>query len=122
MNDIDVQINFINSNYSDTIEVLDLTEIRQGWMKINYNNKARMDLLENLHPRTTSILTNIKQYSSEAAIPNSDTNVLTNKINIETNNLYKDNNLVSSINDVNINDELDVRLKDGKLRVVVKNK
>ena len=30
--------------YTDTIEVLDLTEINQGWMKINYNNKARMDL------------------------------------------------------------------------------
>ena len=30
--------------YTDTIEVLDLTEINQGWMKINYNNKADMDL------------------------------------------------------------------------------
>ena len=30
--------------YTDTIEILDLTEISQGWMKINYNNKARMDL------------------------------------------------------------------------------
>ena len=30
--------------YTDTIEILDLTEINQGWMKINYNNKARMDL------------------------------------------------------------------------------
>ena len=30
--------------YTDAIEILDLTEINQGWMKINYNNKARMDL------------------------------------------------------------------------------
>ena len=30
--------------YTDSIEVLDLTEIKQGWMKINYNNKASMDL------------------------------------------------------------------------------
>ena len=30
--------------YTDSIEILDLTEISQGWMKINYNNKARMDL------------------------------------------------------------------------------
>ena len=30
--------------YTDTIEILDLTEINQGWMKVNYNNKARMDL------------------------------------------------------------------------------
>ena len=38
-----VENNYLNSNYTDTIEVLDLTEIKQGWMKINYNNKARMD-------------------------------------------------------------------------------
>ena len=38
-----VEGNYLNSNYTDTIEVLDLTEIKQGWMKINYNNKARMD-------------------------------------------------------------------------------
>ena len=35
--------NYLNSSYTDTIEVLDLTEIKTGWMKINYNNKARMD-------------------------------------------------------------------------------
>ena len=44
-----VEGNYINSNYSDTIEVLDLTEIRQGWMKINYNNKARMDFKNHLN-------------------------------------------------------------------------
>ena len=38
--------------YTDSIEILDLTEIEQGWMKINYNNKARMDLkcFLNLYP------------------------------------------------------------------------
>ncbi len=37
---------------TDTIEILDLTEIKQGWMKINYNNKARMDFksLINMYP------------------------------------------------------------------------
>ena len=38
--------------HTDTVEILDLTEISQGWMKINYNNKARMDLkcFLNLYP------------------------------------------------------------------------
>ena len=38
--------------HTDSIEILDLTEIGQGWMKINYNNKARMDLkcFLNLYP------------------------------------------------------------------------
>ena len=38
--------------YTDSIEILDLTELNQGWMKINYNNKARMDLkcFLNLYP------------------------------------------------------------------------
>jgi hypothetical protein len=38
-----VEGNYLNSNYTDSIEVLDLTEIKAGWMKINFNNKARMD-------------------------------------------------------------------------------
>ena len=38
--------------YTNSIEILDLTELNQGWMKINYNNKARMDLkcFLNLYP------------------------------------------------------------------------
>ena len=38
--------------YTDSVEILDLTELKQGWMKINYNNKARMDLkcFLNLYP------------------------------------------------------------------------
>ena len=39
-----VEGNFSRQLYTDTIEILDLTEIKQGWMKINYYNKARMDL------------------------------------------------------------------------------
>ena len=38
-----VEGNYLNSSYTDSIEVLDLTEIKAGWMKINFNNKARMD-------------------------------------------------------------------------------
>ncbi len=39
-----IEGNFINSNYIDSIEILDLTNIRNGWKKINYRNKANMDL------------------------------------------------------------------------------
>ena len=35
---------FSKPSYTNSIEILDLSEIKQGWMKINYNNKARMDL------------------------------------------------------------------------------
>ena len=38
-----IEGNYLNSIYTDAIEVLDLTEIKTGWMKINYDNKARMD-------------------------------------------------------------------------------
>ena len=47
-----VEGNFSKPSYTDTIEILDLTEVKQGWMKINYNNKSRMDLkcFLNLYP------------------------------------------------------------------------
>jgi len=47
-----VEGSYHKPNYTDSIEILDLTEIKQGWMKINYNNKARMDLkvFLNLYP------------------------------------------------------------------------
>ena len=38
-----IEGNYLNSVYTDCIEVLDLTDIKSGWMKINYDNKARMD-------------------------------------------------------------------------------
>ena len=36
--------NFSKPLYTDSIEILDLTEIKQGWMKINYKNMSRMNL------------------------------------------------------------------------------
>ena len=39
-----IEGNYINSNYIDSIEVLDLTNIREGWTKVSYKNKANMDL------------------------------------------------------------------------------
>ena len=44
--------NFSKPTYTDSIEILDLTEVKQGWMKLNYNNKSRMDLkcFLNLYP------------------------------------------------------------------------
>ena len=39
-----IEGNYINSSYSDSMEVLDLTNIREGWNKVNYKNKANMDL------------------------------------------------------------------------------
>ena len=47
-----VEGNFSKPTYTDSIEILDLTELKQGWMKINYNNKSRMDLkcFLNLYP------------------------------------------------------------------------
>ena len=39
-----IEGNYINSTYIDSIEVLDLTNIRDGWKKISYKNKANMDL------------------------------------------------------------------------------
>ena len=48
----EVEGNFSKPTYTDSIEILDLTELKQGWMKINYNNKSRMDLkcFLNLYP------------------------------------------------------------------------
>ena len=44
--------------HTDSIEILDLTELNQGWMKINYNNKANMDLkcFLNLYPLNDFLL------------------------------------------------------------------
>ena len=39
-----IEGNYVNSTYSDSMEVLDLTNIRDGWKKISYKNKANMDL------------------------------------------------------------------------------
>ena len=44
--------------HTDSIEILDLTELNQGWMKINYNNKASMDLkcFLNIYPLNDFLL------------------------------------------------------------------
>ena len=39
-----IEGNYINGNYIDSMEVLDLTNIKGGWKKINYQNRADMDL------------------------------------------------------------------------------
>ena len=39
-----IEGNYINSIYTDTIEVLDLANIREGWNRVNYQNRANMDL------------------------------------------------------------------------------
>jgi hypothetical protein len=39
-----IEGNYINSNYIDSMEILDLTNIKHGWEKINYQNRANMDL------------------------------------------------------------------------------
>ena len=39
-----IEGNYINSNYIDSMEALDLTKIKDGWTKVNYQNKANMDL------------------------------------------------------------------------------
>ena len=39
-----IEGNYSKPSFTDSIEILDLTDVKQGWMKINYNNKARMDL------------------------------------------------------------------------------
>ena len=36
--------NRINKNYTDTIECLDLIDMNQGWAKVDYKNKAEVDL------------------------------------------------------------------------------
>lgn len=49
---------FINGTYSDCIEYLDLTNIRQGWIKLNYNNKVNMDFkcYLNIFPLNNEVL------------------------------------------------------------------
>ena len=53
-----VEGDYQKPKHTDTIEILDLTEINQGWMKINYNNKARMDFkcFLNLYPLNDYLL------------------------------------------------------------------
>ena len=53
-----VEGDYQKPKHTDSIEILDLTEINQGWMRINFNNKARMDFkcFLNLYPLNDYLL------------------------------------------------------------------
>jgi hypothetical protein len=102
-----VEGNYLNSNYTDTIEVLDLTEIKQGWMKINYNNKARMDFKNhlNFYPLNDYLLLIYGAFESRASKRNACTyhlikaemNAIDKNLMDDLRNEAKNNKLLSSI-------------------------
>ena len=102
-----VEGNYLNSNYTDTIEVLDLTELKQGWMKINYNNKARMDFKNhlNFYPLNDYLLLIYGAFESRASKRNACTyHLIKAEMNAIDKNLMddlrkeaKNNKLLSSI-------------------------
>ena len=102
-----VENNYLNSNYTDTIEVLDLTEIKQGWMKINYNNKARMDFKchLNIYPLNDYLLLIYGGIESRASKRNgcvyhlikAEMNVIDKNLMDDLRNEAKNNKLLSSI-------------------------
>ena len=102
-----VEGNYLNSNYTDTIEVLDLTEIEQGWMKINYNNKARMDFKShmNYYPLNDYLLLMYGAFESRASKRNAcvyhlikaEMNSIDKNLMEDLRNEAKNNKLLSSI-------------------------
>ena len=102
-----VEGNYLNSNYTDTIEVLDLTELDQGWMKINYNNKARMDFKShmNYYPLNDYLLLMYGAFESRASKRNAcvyhlirhEMNVIDKNLMDDLRNEAKNNKLLSSI-------------------------
>ena len=102
-----VEGNYLNSNYTDTIEVLDLTEIKTGWMKINYNNKARMDFKchLNIYPLNDYLLLIYGAFESRASKRNAcvyhlikaDMNIIDKNLMDDLRNEAKNNKLLSSI-------------------------
>jgi hypothetical protein len=102
-----VEGNYLNSNYTDTIEVLDLTEIKTGWMKINYNNKARMDFKchLNIYPLNDYLLLIYGAFESRASKRNAcvyhlikaDMNLIDKNLMDDLRNEAKNNKLLSSI-------------------------
>ena len=102
-----VENNYLNSNYTDTIEVLDLTEIKQGWMKINYNNKARMDFKchLNIYPLNDYLLLIYGGIESRASKRNgcvyhlikAEMNLIDKNLMDDLRNEAKNNKLLSSI-------------------------
>jgi len=102
-----VEGNYLNSNYTDTIEVLDLTEIKQGWMKINYNNKARMDFKNylNLYPLNDYLLLIYGAFESRLSKRNAcvyhlikaEMNLIDKNLMEDLRNEAKNNKLLSNI-------------------------
>ena len=102
-----VEGNYLNSNYTDTIEVLDLTEIKQGWMKINYNNKARMDFKNhlNFYPLNDYLLLIYGAFESRVSKRNAcvyhlikaEMNAIDKNLMDDLRNEAKNNKLLSSI-------------------------
>ena len=102
-----VESNYCESGYTDTIEVLDLTEIKQGWMKINYNNKARMDFKchLNIYPLNDYLLLIYGGIESRASKRNgcvyhlikAEMNVIDKNLMDDLRNEAKNNKLLSSI-------------------------
>ena len=102
-----VEGNYLNSVYTDTIEVLDLTDIKTGWMKINYNNKARMDFKchLNFYPLNDYLLLIYgaiesrlnKRKASVYHLIKAEMNLIDKKIMEELRNEAKHNKLLSSI-------------------------
>ena len=102
-----VEGNYLNSNYTNTIEVLDLTEIKQGWMKINYYNKARMDFKchLNIYPLNDYLLLIYGAIESRLNKRNgcvyhlvkAEMNLIDRKLIEELRNELKNNKLLSSI-------------------------
>ena len=88
-----VEGNYLNSNYTDSIEVLDLTELKQGWMKINYNNKVRMDFKNhlNIYPLNDYLLLIYGAFESRASKRNACTyHLIKHEMNIIDKNLMDD--------------------------------
>ena len=102
-----VEGNYLNSNYTDVIEVLDLTEIKQGWMKINYNNKARMDFKNylNIYPLNDYLLLIYGAFESRASKRNAcvyhlikaEMNIINKNLMDDLRNEAKNNKVLSSI-------------------------
>ena len=102
-----VEGNYLNSIYTDSIEVLDLTEIKTGWMKINYDNKTRMDFKchLNIYPLNDYLLLiyggiesrNNKRHACVYHLVKANMNLIDKKILEQLRSEARHNKLLSSI-------------------------
>lgn len=81
---------FLYYFYFENPDLQILKELEENTKAIDNANKARMNLLQNLYPKTISSLENIKQYSSGASATNPNINSLIDSIKFESNALYKE--------------------------------